>query len=157
MPPCSMPIRSRLPAIGSARAAAGCGWPRKATGHTTVPCSSIPPPGWTPSEWLVPRSSDVVIVVTSPSPADLFTSRDTVRLLKQQGVKARSYLLFNQVQSGTILVRELEDMAQRIGLRLLKSVLHRRQAYQHAVLLGWRSLPSRREKECSRPRWKLPH
>ena len=56
--------------------------------------------------------------------------------------------LFNQVQAGTILARELEDMAERIGLPALKSRLHRRQAYQHAVLLGWKGLPERRGKRC---------
>lgn len=87
------------------------------------------------------RRADVVILVTSPSPADLFTSRDTVSMLEREGVKKKARVLFNQVQAGTILARELEDMAERIGLPALKSRLHRRQAYQHAVLLGWKSLP----------------
>jgi chromosome partitioning protein len=93
------------------------------------------------------RRADVVIVVTSPSPADLFTSRDTVSMLEREGVKKRAYVLFNQVQPGTILARELEDMAARIGLPALKSKLQRRQAYQHAVLLGWKSLPGEAREE----------
>jgi hypothetical protein len=62
-------------------------------------------------------------------------------MLEREGVKKKARVLFNQVQAGTILARELEDMAERIGLPALKSRLHRRQAYQHAVLLGWKSLP----------------
>jgi chromosome partitioning protein len=85
--------------------------------------------------------ADVVIVVSSPSPADLFTSRDTVSLINRLNATKRSRLLFNQVQPGTILARELGDMAERIGLSPLKNQLHRRQAYQHAVVLGWKSLP----------------
>jgi MinD superfamily P-loop ATPase len=38
--------------------------------------------------------SDVTVVVSSPSPADLFTSRDTVAVLDKLG--ARAHLLFNQ-------------------------------------------------------------
>lgn len=62
------------------------------------------------------RRSDLV-VVSSPSPADLFISRDTVQMLEREGVKDLARLLFNQVQGGTILARELDEMAERIGLR----------------------------------------
>ena len=86
------------------------------------------------------RRADVNVVVSSPSPADLFTSRDTATLIDKLGARARSHLLFNQVQSGTILSRELDEMAERIGLPALKNRLQRRQAYQHAVLMGWPSL-----------------
>jgi chromosome partitioning protein len=84
--------------------------------------------------------ADITIVVSSPSPADLFTSRDTVAVLEQLGAKGRAHLLFNQVQAGTILSRELEEMAERIGLPTLKNRMQRRQVYQHAVLMGWPSL-----------------
>lgn len=86
------------------------------------------------------RNADVVVLVTSPSPADLFTSRDTATLIQREGAKGRAHVLFNQVQPGTILARDLDDMAQRIGLPAFKNTLRRRQAYQHAVLMGWKSL-----------------
>jgi chromosome partitioning protein len=47
------------------------------------------------------RRADVVVLVTSPSPADLFTSRDTATLIHREGAKDRAYLLFNQVQPST--------------------------------------------------------
>lgn len=86
------------------------------------------------------RRADVVVLVTSPSPADLFTSRDTAALIHREGAKDRAHVLFNQVQPGTILARDLDDMAERIGLPAFKNTLRRRQAYQHAVLMGWKSL-----------------
>ncbi len=86
------------------------------------------------------RRADVVVLVTSPSPADLFTSRDTATLIHREGAKDKAHVLFNQVQPGTILARDLEDMAARIGLPAFKNTLRRRQAYQHAVLMGWKSL-----------------
>lgn len=93
------------------------------------------------------RESDAVIVVSSPSPADLFTSQDTVRLIASLQATEKSRLLFNQVQDGTILSRGLEETAQRIGLQPLTSFLTRRQCYQHAVLLGWNALPAKAKEE----------
>jgi len=93
------------------------------------------------------RDSDVIIVVSSPSPADLFTSQDTAQLISELKATAKTRLLFNQVQEGTILSRGLEDTAKRIGLQPLNSVLTRRQCYQHAVLLGWNALPAKAKEE----------
>lgn len=86
------------------------------------------------------KRADVAVLVTSPSPADLFASRDTATLIHREGAKNKAHILFNQVQPGTILARDLEDMAERIGLPSFKNTLRRRQAYQHAVLMGWKSL-----------------
>lgn len=93
------------------------------------------------------RRADVVVLVTSPSPADLFTSRDTAQLIHNEGAKDRAFVLFNQVQPGTILARDLADLAERIGLPAFKNTLRRRQAYQHAVLLGWKSLGNEAREE----------
>jgi chromosome partitioning protein len=96
------------------------------------------------------HAADVVIVPTSPSPADLFTSRDTVDLLRRENAIAKTRLLFNQVQPGTVLSRDLDDFAARIGLEPLKSRIQRRQAYQHAVVSGWKSLPAEARDEVFR-------
>jgi len=93
------------------------------------------------------RDSDTVLVISSPSPADLFTSQNTAQLIASLKATKRARLLFNQVQEGTILSRGLEDTARRIGLIPLKSVLARRQCYQHAVLLGWSALPAKAKEE----------
>lgn len=84
--------------------------------------------------------ADVIVLVTSPSPADLFTSRDTTTLIQREGAQSRAHVLFNQAQPGTILARDLDDMAERIGLPAFRNTLRRWQAYQHAVLMGWKSL-----------------
>jgi chromosome partitioning protein len=93
------------------------------------------------------QNSDIIIVVSSPSPADLFTSQDTAQLIRKLKAASKARLLFNQVQEGTILSRGLEETARRIGLQPLKSVLTRRQCYQHAVLLGWNALPAKAKEE----------
>jgi chromosome partitioning protein len=92
--------------------------------------------------------SDIAILVTSPSPADLWTSRDTVKVLASHFPNFTSArVLFNQVQAKTVLARELSEMASRIGLRALNTVIHRRQVYQHSALLGWKALSSEAREE----------
>jgi chromosome partitioning protein len=85
--------------------------------------------------------SHIAIIVTSPSPADLWSSQDTVATVREHlpdGCPAR--LLFNQVQARTVLARGVDDLATRIGLPALKARIGRRQTFQHAPLLGWSAL-----------------
>jgi len=88
------------------------------------------------------RESSIILVVTSPSPGDLYTSRDTVEVLKREGCDRKARLVFNQVQTRTLLARELDELALRIGLPALSNRIHRRQCYQHLILGGWRMLPT---------------
>lgn len=86
------------------------------------------------------RQADKVILVTSPSPADLWTSQDTVRVIREHHPAGKAAILFNQVQRQTVLARELDGLAERIGLPALRHSVSRRQAYQHAMLTGWKAL-----------------
>lgn len=86
------------------------------------------------------QQADKVILITSPSPADLWTSQDTVQVIRQHYQKTKAAILFNQVQKQTVLGRELDPLAARIGLPALVHSVARRQAYQHALLLGWKAL-----------------
>jgi chromosome partitioning protein len=86
------------------------------------------------------QEADKAILITSPSPADLWTSQDTVQVIRQHYRKDKAAILFNQVQRQTVLGRELDSLAARIGLPALHHSIARRQAYQHALLLGWKAL-----------------
>ena len=70
----------------------------------------------------------MAVLVASPSPADLWTTRDTAAAIRSKLPKgSRLRLLFNGVQA-------------------LTSTISRRQCYQHAALLGWQALdPAARE------------
>jgi chromosome partitioning protein len=86
-------------------------------------------------------SCNMALLVSSPSPADLWTTRDTaehIRPLLPKGARLR--LLFNGVQAHTVLARELPHLAKRIGVQALSATISRRQCYQHAALLGWTAL-----------------
>jgi chromosome partitioning protein len=83
----------------------------------------------------------IAVLVCSPSPADLWTTRDTAASIRDKlPTGARLRLLFNGVQAHTVLSRELPDLAERIGVKALRSTISRRQCYQHAALLGWQAL-----------------
>lgn len=92
-------------------------------------------------------SCSVAVLVASPSPADLWATRDTVEAITPhlpKGAKLR--LIFNGVSSNTVLSRELPDLAKRIGVKALATSISRRQCYQHAAILGWKALdPAARE------------
>lgn len=94
------------------------------------------------------RESDIVIVVSSPSPADLWTSRDTAEAVKRHKRKHTSArLLFAQVHSNTILARDMDIMADHIGLKPLTNYLSYRQSYQHALLYGIKALDTRAKEQ----------
>jgi len=83
----------------------------------------------------------VAVIVCSPSPADLWASKDTAEAIRPHlGHKTRLRLLFNGVSAHTVLSRELPHLAKRIGVEALATTISRRQCYQHAALLGWKAL-----------------
>jgi chromosome partitioning protein len=93
----------------------------------------------------------VAVLVASPSPADLWTTRDTAAAIRPHLAKgSRLRLLFNGVQASTVLSRDLPDLAARIGVEALTSTISRRQCYQHAALLGWQALDAAAREELFR-------
>ena len=95
--------------------------------------------------------ADVVIAVSSPSPADLWTTRDTVAVINQHiSSVGKARILFNKVQKNTVLSRNLPDLAKRIGLKPLRTTISRKQCYQHSALFGWQALPANAREELFR-------
>ena len=83
----------------------------------------------------------VAVIVCSPSPADLWTTKDTAEAIRPHLPKgSRLRLLFNGVMTHTVLARDLPELSKRIGVKALTSTISRRQCYQHAALLGWKAL-----------------
>lgn len=91
--------------------------------------------------------ADRTILVSSPSPADLWTSQDTVKIIRQHYRGDKAAVLFNSVQRNTTLANELSLLGERIGLPMLSRQVCRRQAYQHAMLLGWKALDAKAREE----------
>jgi len=96
-------------------------------------------------------SCSVAVLVCSPSPADLWTTRDTAAAIRPNLPRgARLRLLFNGVQHNTVLARDLPALAEKIGVQALESTISRRQCYQHAALLGWQALDGDAREEIRR-------
>lgn len=91
--------------------------------------------------------SSRVLLVSSPSPADLWStqeSRDFV--LKHLAAEAKTAVLFNSVVKGARISRDLELLANHIQMPTLRNCIVRRQSYQYAILQGWGALkPQERE------------
>ena len=94
--------------------------------------------------------SDTVIIVSRPSPCDLFTSQDTASLVTKLRATGKTRLLFTNVREKTILARGLDQTAKEIGIPMLKVHLQLRESYQHAVLAGWKALTQEAREEVGR-------
>jgi len=93
-------------------------------------------------------SCDVAVLISSPSPADLWTTRDTAEAVRHSLPNgSRLRLLFNGVRSNTLLSRNLPELADRIGVKALSTTISRRQCYQHAALIGWQALDQTAKEE----------
>ena len=88
------------------------------------------------------NGADVIVIPTSPSPADLDTTQETVTLLTDMGLVDRARILYTNVQANTQLASQLEARASDIGIPAFKSRIPRRQVYQHSLLIGWKRMPA---------------
>jgi chromosome partitioning protein len=93
------------------------------------------------------RNADIVLVVTSPAPADIWEAEDAVRFVRARRVKAAVRLVFNKVRRTTVLGRLVEESAKQVSVPALSVTLSGRECYQHAVAQGWKALdnPAREE------------
>lgn len=91
--------------------------------------------------------ADRVILTASPSPADLWSTQESREFVESHlNADAKCALLFNSVVRASKVSRDLEQLAEAIGLPALKNYLSRRQAFQYAVLKGWDNLkPAERD------------
>jgi chromosome partitioning protein len=93
------------------------------------------------------RNSELVLVVTSPSPADIWEADDAVRFVQAKNSAARVRVIFNKVRKATVLGRLVDESAKQISVPALSVTLSGRECYQHAVAQGWRALDSAAREE----------
>jgi chromosome partitioning protein len=93
------------------------------------------------------RSANVAIVVTSPSPADIWEAEEAVKFVQSKGPQAAVRVLFNKVKKNTILGRLLDESAKQIGAPVLPVHLSSRECYQHAIGQGWSALDAAAREE----------
>ena len=93
------------------------------------------------------RNANIVLVVTSPSPADIWEADDAVRFVQAKNSSAAIRVIFNKVRKATVLGRLVEESAKQFSVPALAVTLSARECYQHAVAQGWKALDSAARQE----------
>lgn len=83
--------------------------------------------------------SDLVVIPTRPSLADIWAVQETLKLVERaeainEGIKA--VILLNAKQPNTSLGRDAAEILSGFNVALLKTTFHLRQAYAQSVVLG---------------------
>ena len=87
------------------------------------------------------KQADIILIVTSPSPADLWTTQNTVEAIKKhKQSKALAKVLFNRIKANTLLSKELDSITKLLKTKALKNNLHERTCYQYCALNGIKAL-----------------
>lgn len=96
------------------------------------------------------RQADRIVVVCSPSPTDLWTTKETVNAISAiKQPQSKVLLLFNRVKTNTTLARGIDQLAEKLGAPRIPRILTDRQAFQHASLYGIEGLSSEALEELS--------
>ena len=86
------------------------------------------------------RSASIALIVTSPSPADIWEAEDAVRFAQSRNPEAIVRVVFNKVKKGTVLGRLVAESAKQMSVPSLPVSLSSRECYQHALAQGWKAL-----------------
>jgi chromosome partitioning protein len=87
------------------------------------------------------RQADIALVITTPSPADIWEAEEAVRFVLSRNPEAAVRVVFNKVRRTTILGRlAAEEAALGADVQALGARLSSRECYQHAIAQGWRAL-----------------
>ena len=90
--------------------------------------------------------ADKVALVVSPSPATLWSSKETSDYI-QRHIKPETSpkLLFNAVKPNTLLAKLIDETTCQIGIERYKNTLSDSVAYQTMPLQGWNSLSAKQK------------
>jgi chromosome partitioning protein len=96
------------------------------------------------------RSADLVLIVTTPSPLDLWEAEEAARFVRKHRRDVPVFALFNKVRRNTLLGRLVQEDAKQLTFPVLPTMLSARECYQHAGAQGWRVLDSAAREEVYR-------
>jgi cellulose biosynthesis protein BcsQ len=105
---------------------------------------------WTDTQPLVDPSpetrkaaaaANIILLIGSDSPLDLHATNMTVKnLLTTPALKKKTHLLFTRVVKNTGLSKQLNDNAKLLGVQRIKPVIHFKNCYREAAIMGWSAL-----------------
>jgi chromosome partitioning protein len=100
-----------------------------------------------PATTVAASSAHTVLVITSPSPADIWEAEDAIRFVQFRNPEANIRLVFNKVRKSTILGRLVADSARSLSIPALPVTISSRECYQHALARGWSALDAAAREE----------
>ena len=96
------------------------------------------------------QNADLVIVVATPSPFDVWEAEAAAQFVRARRADVPIYVLFNKVRRSTLLGRLVEENGKQFSVPLLTNMLSARECYQHAGVRGWKALDSAAREEVFR-------
>src|SRR4029077_2646298 len=93
-------------------------------------------------------AATIVLIPTSPSPADVWEAGETAAFAKSKNAKAIIRLVLNRTRSGTLLTEAAPaSLRDDVPATVLSASIADRQSYQHALLGGWGALDTKAKLE----------
>jgi chromosome partitioning protein len=89
--------------------------------------------------------AEIILIPTTPSPADIWEAEKAVQFAKRKNPGAHVRVVVNKVKAGTLLTAAIEDSLE--GTPLLAVRIAERQSYQHTLLNGWSALDTKAVQE----------
>ena len=96
------------------------------------------------------QAADVVIVVATPSPFDVWEAEEAGQFVRSLRPDVPIYVLFNKVRRATLLGRLVDDNAKQLSIPVLPVTISARECYQHVGLRGWKALDNAAREEVYR-------
>jgi len=93
------------------------------------------------------RNANIIIVVTSPAPADVWETGLAVDFARKKNPKASIRIIFNKFRKTTLLGKLVEGTSKSLGAPTLTSTLSERECYRHAIGQGWKALDNHARQE----------
>ena len=94
------------------------------------------------------RLADLVLVVATPSPVDVWEADDAARTAQKiVKRKARVRVIFNKVRKATLLGKMVDETAKGFTVPTLQTTLSSREVYQHFAWQGWKALDAAAREE----------
>ena len=88
------------------------------------------------------REANIVLVVTTPAPADMWEVAEAVEYAREKNPKALIRVVVNKYRKTTLLGRFLDEQLKPVASLVLPIMLQERECYRHSVSMGWRALDS---------------
>ena len=93
------------------------------------------------------KEAHLILIPTSPSPADIWEADEAARFALAKNPKALVRIVLNRTRSGTLLTEAAAESLKDVSAPILAVTIGDRQSYQHVMLGGWPALDAKAEKE----------